>query len=226
MKLAIITTIFFLTTLSARADYTALKIYQMVFLADKIVYGEISEMDSATFTINVHQNLTGKEKSLTVQKFKNWPCAWRWTDYQIGQKVLLFLREYKGKLRAMSAGNEGELPVINDSIYIHRLSLNPQPPFWPESIQPSDTADQNILVSQRHSVNDKYFHGHRTRFQEFISTVSTLRKCVEAEFNKTYDLTSMTLKCTEEEINQSQQTTAFSKWIYEELKRKTGGNNK
>jgi hypothetical protein len=48
-----------------------------------------------------------------VERFENWPCAYRWVEYAPEQRVLLFLRgEGAPSYEILSGGGEGEMPVV------------------------------------------------------------------------------------------------------------------
>ena len=59
-----------------------------------------------------------KVDTIGIQKFKNWECASRYDEYQSGQGAIFFLEQTDGTLRTTGAGNDGELVVLNDSVYV------------------------------------------------------------------------------------------------------------
>lgn len=114
MKSKLILLFLTLSSITTKADYDPMKLYEMILRADKIVYGEITAIDSMTYTLKIEGNLYDKAETIKVLRFKDWPCAWRWTKYAIGQKLFLLLSKYNGDQKrfknqyfSMSAGNEG-----------------------------------------------------------------------------------------------------------------------
>ena len=124
--------IFLSITLNVKASLNPTKLEDLILNANKIVYGEISALDSLTYTLKIERNFTGNETELIIQKFKNWPCAERWTDYQIGQRLFVFLTYFDKKLCPFGGANEGELPIQCDSIFINGLALDPPLPTYSE----------------------------------------------------------------------------------------------
>ncbi|EAR00347.1 hypothetical protein [Maribacter sp. HTCC2170] len=121
---SILLTMFLIFTSLLKADYVPPKIHMLVLKADKIVQGEISCVDNDVFQITVIKSILEDEHVITVQKFKEWNCGKRYIDYEVGQQSLFFLRYDGDKLRTMSGGNEGEMPIIMGAAYVHASSFN------------------------------------------------------------------------------------------------------
>lgn len=117
-----IITILILTLIGGKiyADYDPTPLPQLIVESDLIIEGVIISMDSLTFTLKISDWIKGDStlKSIKIEKFKNWTCANRIVEYQIGQKEIVFLVQHKKTKRyiTMGAGNEGELLIKNDSI--------------------------------------------------------------------------------------------------------------
>lgn len=54
-----------------------------------------------------------------VDKFEDWTCASRFTSYKSRQKEFLFVKKNKatGHYYPLGAGNEGEVPIIDNFVY-------------------------------------------------------------------------------------------------------------
>ena len=200
--------------------FSPLSLYEMMLGAEKIVYGEITRLDSETFTFKIERSLIGKESELIIQRFQNWPCAHRWTDYKIGQRLFLFLRTYEGMLYSMSGGNEGELPIENDSVYINGLSLDPPPPPRPDGTL-SEYSNTDFIDLQKHEVKGMSYFGHKTDLISFIETVLQIRNCFEIEYGKYKSIQKATILCDENELQKNIESNKILNWVYRKLKNKT-----
>ena len=211
--------VLFFVSLGAKASYTPVRIYEMVLAADKIVYGEISEMDSLTFTLKIEGNLTGDEKTIRVLKFQNWTCAWRWTKYEVGQKLFLFLVKHEGMYRTISAGNEGELPILNDSIYVHAKSLYSLGDWLPDSNIRYYSELNGIILSQHYAVYGQKYYSHKADFNQFILMVKLLRSCVKADFERYGGLKNIVFLCPEEVLQERAINNEILAWSIDEINR-------
>ncbi|MDQ3191603.1 MAG: hypothetical protein M3Q58_08420 [Bacteroidota bacterium] len=216
MKLKLLM-IFFFLTLTAKADYTPLKLYQMIITAEKIVYGEITSLDTKTFTLRIENSLTGEKGSLTIYRFKDWACASRWTEYKIGQKVLLFLylNKNNGQLMTMSAGNEGELPIYKDSIYINGRALDILPPL--EKNKSELSKKEEYFESNHYTIYGKKFYGYRIDIKEFIQSVLTIKRCFKSGMRKDLDSVKPQLHCPEEIVEKQNAEDKLFRWTYQKL---------
>ncbi|PKB43051.1 hypothetical protein AX016_1234 [Cellulophaga sp. RHA19] len=224
MKTILTTIILLFSVIGLRAEYRPLDLYEMILGAEKIVYGEIIELDSLTFTLKVERNLTGDETELVIQRFENWPCAHRWTDYKVGQRLFLFLKNYNGKLNSMSGGNEGELPIQNESVYINSFSLDPPPPPNPNG-QSNEILEQDFIDSKKYRVFGNDYFGHKTALDDFTSTVIRIRNCFEIKYGKYHQIEEAVIKCDEKQLEKDSETDRILNWTYKKLKKKTGANN-
>ncbi|WP_109623200.1 hypothetical protein [Sediminitomix flava] len=154
----------------------------MIQNADEIVWGTISEIRESDFKVTIEGSLTGIDGDLWIKKFRDWDCASRWKEYKKGQKVFLFLRKDKeNKLRVMSGGNEGELPILNDSVYINARSIIP----------PTLSVSREILMDyavykiedQQYNLNGMNYYGVRLGFDDFVATCMYIRGCLKIEFS-------------------------------------------
>jgi hypothetical protein len=210
-----------------------MRLYEMILGADKIVYGEISEMDSLTYTLRIEGNLTGKEKTIEVLKFQDWPCAWRWKEYKTGQKLFLFLKKYDGQLEkyknqyySMSAGNEGELPISDNFVLINGLSLPYTPAYFPDSLKQIYAKERGLLISNNYSIYGSKYFGHKVKLRDFIETTNTIKSCFQIEYGEYDRIEKVTISCDSLELKQKCVTDQVLNWTFQELNKKTGGNKK
>lgn len=116
-----------LTLALAPASYIALRLDQMFLGADRIVAGTIVELDDTTYRLRVEADLLGNctEPDVRVRRFVNWTCAHRWKEYELGERLVLFATNGTGenalRLRVMSAGGEGEMPLLGNSATVMSL---------------------------------------------------------------------------------------------------------
>ena len=216
MRSVIITFLLFFS-LSVEAEYSPVKLFRMILGSEKIVYGEIVELDSLTYTLKIEQNLTGTENYIQIQRFYDWSCAWRWTEYQIGQKLFLFLVNYQGTYRTISAGNEGELPIVADTVYIHGRSLNSFLEYVPDSTIRKASLNLGLILSQHYDVYGDKYYGRKMQLTEFIEMVQLIRNCFTADFQRYGELQNVSINCAEKEISVAAENSQILKWMTDEL---------
>ncbi len=206
---------------SAKAKYRPVELYEMIIKAEKIVYGTISELDSTSLTLKIDGSLTNDSGILKVERFEDWTCASRWTQYKVGQRVFMFLSTWKGKLITMSAGNEGELPIVDKSVFIHGFTIPIPPPPPTKGVELSN--DFLYFNVGHHDVYGDKYYGIECELKEFIRNVSFIRKCFDFEYGLYRTHTNWKIKCESKEIEQMSIQSKIIKWVYEKL-RKTRGN--
>jgi len=108
---------------SYNVKYVADPLWHMALSADKIVYGEITELRENDYTLKIESSLTGDSGTINIQRFQNWTCASRWAPYKKGQKVAVFTENRNGTNHIISGGGEGEMEVKNDSVSIDPVTL-------------------------------------------------------------------------------------------------------
>ncbi len=117
MKNILIILIFFFSTNVVKADFVSIDFISMTHKANEIASGEIICVDKSVFELKVNRSLNSVNHVLTIQKFEDWTCAIRWSDYFVGQKLLVFLVKDENGLYPIGAGNEGELPILDNKVY-------------------------------------------------------------------------------------------------------------
>lgn len=87
----------------------------LVVEAEQIVQGEIVDTTDSTYTIDVIENLCENSTSIskmTINKWEAWQCDNPKFKYEIGIKVLLFLKkQFKEESFAVLHGSSGELKI-------------------------------------------------------------------------------------------------------------------
>lgn len=220
MKSKLLIFIFLTTTFSVKADYVSTELYVMILKAEKIVYGEVVSIDSATFDLRIEKSFTGESGILRVSKFADWPCARRWTTYQLGQRLFLFLTHYDGRLIAMSGGNEGELPIYKGSVYINASSL--PPPI--EKLKESDKTFE-FFDSKRHLIYNHKYYGYEVDLDQFEKTVKSIRACFRTEPNNLWRIENAEITCSPDHVQDLVFTDKIFRWTYKKLQEKTGGHH-
>lgn len=105
-------------TSQALASFIPMQLVDLVATADFIATGEIAEVRKETFILKVNDVFAGKPgEKVEIVKFQDWPCAWRWAPYEVGQEVLVFVKREEGKLQLLGAGGESESPIVDEQVY-------------------------------------------------------------------------------------------------------------
>jgi|GEM_PF-5217385 len=130
MRHFFIISIFLLLAGKSFADYEPTPLPELIIKSDLIIEGEIVGLDSLTFTLKVSDYIKGDSTTalIQVQKFEDWTCANRITQYEKGQKEIVFLTQNRKtqKWRLMGAADEGELLIQSDSITYEDIYWNPK----------------------------------------------------------------------------------------------------
>jgi hypothetical protein len=110
-KKLIIITLVFIGIKPINASYVSTILPELIEKSSVIVYGKIVSHDAVSFRVVAWQSMKGFKRmdTITIQKFRNWTCAVRYTSYEPGQS---------GGYYPMGAANEGELIVENENGYI------------------------------------------------------------------------------------------------------------
>lgn len=214
MKRIILISTLLLSGFASRADYQPLELYEMIIKAEKIVYGTVIGLDSGYFTLKVEGSLTSDTGTLKIVKFQDWPCAARWTKYELGQRLFLFLVTWNGELVSMSGGNEGELPINNDSIYIHGFSVPMPPP-------PPPLYDDMIYFDvKHHNIDGNRYFGIKWKLNYFIRDVSIIRNCFNFTYGQYQLQTDWKISCDVSALEQMCGESKLVSWVYSEATRK------
>lgn len=103
--------------------YDRYQLFELVLCADVVVAGHIERVGASTFELRVAEAIVGDELPgrLRVQRFEDWTCASRWTEYRPGQRVLLFLEELGSAAanhQILGGGGEGEMPLTGPDVIV------------------------------------------------------------------------------------------------------------
>jgi hypothetical protein len=182
-------------------SYIPTSLTKLFLGADRIVYGEITEVDSATFTVQVEKNLYHEEKSFTVRKFPNWACHTRWAPYKKGQKLFLFLGQHEGQYFSLGAANEGELPIYNQKVHISYIATGSMPyhPKRKQSIE--STLTYRRLPCERYYLPDGKYDGFAVDLDVFIKVMETYKSCYSTVEKTSWREYSVESHCSEEEVD-------------------------
>ncbi len=208
MKKTTLIFIYFLFTSFVKADYIPPKIQELILRADRVVEGEIICIDDDVIELKVYKSLTNPEGTITFEKFKEWNCGKRWTDYEIGQKALFFLHFSKGKLRIMGLGDEGELPIINNKVYADDTVFS-----WKGLIE-------GFKMSQFKVEEMGYYNplaGYVFDIDPIWECIIVLRKCVDFEKNKIGEIKNASMKCPENYIEKINERNKIFRWTHTAL---------
>jgi hypothetical protein len=157
--------------LPAVAEYRPLPLSYMVLTADTIIDASIVRVDSKYFYVRSLDKETD-QNMVKVSRYQDWPCSKRWDSYKTGQHVLLLLQKEKDAYRIMSAGGEGEIPVINDSVTIDLWCL----PIEDRWIVNGWGVSYDTLKSYIKRVGNKGLYGRSFSFEELKYGVYQLRR--------------------------------------------------
>ncbi|SHO59521.1 hypothetical protein [Algoriphagus zhangzhouensis] len=193
MKKLLFFLFFFTFSNLCKADYTPIPLDELILISDKIVVGEIVEVEPVYITIRVEQSLNHDWGFLKIRRFINWTCAMRWTPYQNGQKLVFFLREEEGDYFPIGAGNEGEMPVLEGIVYINDQALSMIDYYYSQQI------GRMVFNITPYFLYGGRYHGIKYSLLELMNTVRFVRNCyrIEPENGWAY---KRELLCSEEEI--------------------------
>lgn len=203
--------LFILCYFNMKADYEPLALHELIINAEKIAYGEIIDFDSTHFEIKIAGSITGESGILKVRKFENWTCASRWTEYKKGQNLLLFLTTWNNELVSMGAGNEGELPISNNDIYINGVSL-----MYVNGDQ-NDWSNTNFTFQgNRYDIQDGEFYGTKMKLSRFIETIKYIKQCFQIEYGSYHQISKWEFNCELREIKNKAKKSILLKAILRE----------
>jgi hypothetical protein len=119
LTLSALAVLTFLFPVPADADYRHMSRLEVIAAADVIVMGTVTRVNDTTIDLRIDHAIhgpVGAGQTILVRKFYDWPCAWRWGPYQIGERLLMFLgsrHDATGMYRILGAGDEGETPIVD-----------------------------------------------------------------------------------------------------------------
>lgn len=107
------------------ARYRRLPLFELFATADCVVAGEITWLTEDDFDLWVEIAIAGDPapERLSVSRFVDWTCARRWTEYAVGQRVVLFLRSTGDAYRILGGGGEGEMPLSEEAVVVRGYTV-------------------------------------------------------------------------------------------------------
>jgi hypothetical protein len=217
--LAILILILVSRTQDVRAEYEPFPLYKLILTADEIVHGEIVSLDEKFFYLKIEGSLTNLDGIVSVARFSDWTCAQRWGEYEVGQRVFLFLKDNKGVYQTLSAGNEGELPILGDSVLVNGLSLTPDPPSFMGQAHYDKYGFSESFTRREYLVYGHQFIGHGFHLDEFIKSVQAVIDCFHLQIGEFYEIKSVREICTSEFKEYATETLKIFRWTFGKLMR-------
>jgi hypothetical protein len=110
----------------SHARYRPMTFLELSARAELVVLGSIASTTEETFDLEVESTIRSrpgvpsatKGQRLQIAKFRDWTCARRWTAYAAGQRAVMFIERRAGAWHVLGGGNEGEMPVADDSAFV------------------------------------------------------------------------------------------------------------
>ncbi len=203
MKKLTLTILILLISLAARSSdpYSPRKLYELAIKADKIVYGTIQSIGFQRVTLKIEGSITGETDSVTFNKVTH-----RWTDYKVGQRVLLFLEYWDRQLEVMSSEHEGEFPIVENSIYLNFSTI-------PSYLTKSDAEDLIKSQIENFEVYGANYPSMKMSFTELIQTVEHLRNCYNFEYGQYTSIVKPQINCPTESFGRSSEL--LMNWVLE-----------
>jgi hypothetical protein len=165
---------------SAKADYESIRLPQLISNSSLILRGKIEKVDSLNIIVKIQAQLKGTftDSIIIISKFSDWTCAARFDNYSEGQKLIFFLKKGVKSYLILGAGNEGEMPIIDNKVYYKQLYLK---------------IDQNPIEYKVYNGNLKGYEYNLNQFESaiiyYIKNSESIIKAILKDRN--FNLTSM-----------------------------------
>ncbi|MGB5388149.1 MAG: hypothetical protein WBN20_15320 [Eudoraea sp.] len=198
-----------LITSTIKADYVTPTLNKLILKADKILYGEIVCVDESVIELNVYNSINHDSRTITIIKFKEWNCGKRWMEYQVGDTSLFFLRLKNGRYQSMGGGNEGELPIRNDKIYVHASTIS--------TAGFVGQFDRSELQIEDNGYNNPY-NGYVMDLSDFWQAIAVIKKCFKSEVTATGNLFNIQHICDHSEFESTMNQNKILNWAITGLK--------
>lgn len=181
-----------LTSIHIKADYRPIPIPKLLDRSRLVVTAEVVKIEDTFFEAKItkiHKGNWELQYPIKIQKFNNWTCAQIRANYQLGQKAIYFLQfNPETKLfYALSAGNEGEMPIFEGCVYQKMYTHGLEP--FKEGHGKFDTSHGTIIGFQYslqsvETAIQKYFN-QKEKLEEQIQDGSILN-LAKIESNEFY----------------------------------------
>ncbi|MGB4770526.1 MAG: hypothetical protein WBP58_03660 [Chitinophagaceae bacterium] len=110
-----------------QAEYSYLKLSQVISMSDYCAMGTIVKLDQNYFFLKVEKYVFTSlpYDTLKIRRFQDWSCGQRISPYAVGQKELVFFLKSNEKIPEFDfilygGGGESELQIRKDSAYYQR----------------------------------------------------------------------------------------------------------
>lgn len=189
--------------------YSPPSLHQLIFNSEVILLGEIVGVDDKTFEVEVAKSINYGEALITIRKFEGWTCGKRWGAYEVGQKAVFFLGRKEDQFYLKGGGNEGEMPVHTDKVYVHRTTLY--------SRDPINDFEVSQMKIEDHGYNNPYNKGYALDLKEFWEAVVSLKKCFHSDFSIFGKMTDIQFCCPPTEVEDLKQKNVIYSWAVKDL---------
>lgn len=185
----------------SNADYEPIPLHELVVGADLLVRGTIMEVREKTFEVEVLKVIRGsaRSKRIEVQRFVDWTGSARWTSYQAGQGVLLFLLKEDGDAgpswRILGVGGEGEMPIEEGFIYCHGMFI------------------QGFKRQQGFAVQGGTLNGYRFELSTFLSAITEYHRCFRLKGPLLQRPRRLIRNCTDEAIKKYRRQSPLHRYL-------------
>jgi hypothetical protein len=200
--------LFLFIGLNSNAKYVAVPFHKMILMADLGLYGTIESQTEKQFVVKIESVVLSEfgKTEITINKFSDWTCAQRWEEYKKGQRVFLFLRKDKSSWQALSGGNEGECPIINEDVYLRGTSMN--------------RSEYKNGIGFHNLGGRKSYFGSKINFKVFLNGISAIRRCYSYSGGNNGDGGKVKRKCSQTETDKLASENDFAKWLVQQCEAK------
>ena len=204
-----------LFTIPAFADYAPPDTWELLGASNLIVEGTIVHVGSEKIRVEISQVVAGEHSSdsIKIEKFEDWTCGRRWTQYQKGQSAIFCLREQEGLFgntySVIGGGNEGEMPTSGGSVY-----------YWNHYVG----QDEGIPGLERdlHVVHGEPIRCRKMDKKKLVRSIREFRKCFEIRldpkkpwFRRDYYQINQT--CDDKSLNEFMAADPFHEFLVESM---------
>ncbi len=205
MRKSILTILMLLAYSIAKADFVSLNLLTLIDRAEIIAVGEIICVDEKVFELKTSNRLYCEESILTINKFQDWACAVRWSEYYVGQELMVFLVCDEKGISSIGAGNEGEFPIIKDKVYAILSS-------------PLEGELKSIFPPEDYKKTDSEFYmGIELDLTFAWEYVTNIKQCFEFKLNKMHRVESGKWICSAEKARELKKKDISYQRIFERL---------
>ena len=88
------------------------------------------------------------------------------------------------------------------------------------------TETNDFVPSEKHNIYGAEYYGYKMNLKDFISTIEMLRQCFEISYKYVNEIDEVATTCSGKNLDSEYETNEILKWSINQLKRKTGGNNR